>query len=168
MNVSIDGKDENHPLLMNTPTAFDYSHNAHRSTQALLWHKIFDTLDRLITLLKATEYGDGSSYWDRSMIYIATEFGRDKKRKANTREFPTGHDTNNGVVIISPLANGNKVLGGVDPKTLRTYGFNPDTGEPELGREMTEREIYSGILHALDVDTKGSGLPDMKAMRKQS
>jgi len=168
MNVTIDGKDEDHPLLTNTPTAFDYSHNAHRSTQAVLWHRIMDTLDRLITLLKVTEYQNGESYWDHSMIYIATDFGRDKTRKENLREFPSGHDVNNGTVIISPMVNGGKVLGGVDNKTLKTYGFDPETGAPETGREMTEKEIYAGILHALDVDTSGSGLPSMRAMRRKA
>ncbi len=167
MNVTIDGKDEDNPLLTNTPTAFDYSHNAHRSTQAVLWHRIMDTLDRLITLLKLTEYQNGESYWDHSMIYIATDFGRDKTLKENLREFPSGHDVNNGVVIISPMVNGGRVLGGVDLKTLKTYGFNPDTGDPEAGREMTEKEIYAGILHALNVDTSGSGLPSMRAMRRK-
>ncbi|MCX6131604.1 MAG: hypothetical protein NTX25_21405 [Proteobacteria bacterium] len=168
MNVTVDGKDADNPLLTNTPTAFDYSHNAHRATQAVLWHRVFDTLDRLITLLKITEYRDGQSYWDHSMIYIATEFGRDKKRLDGQREFPTGHDTNNGVVIISPRVNGGRVLGGVDLKTLRTYGFNPETGDPTPGREMSEREIYAGILQALDVDCTGSGLPNMPAMRRKS
>lgn len=168
MNVSIDGKDLDDPLLTNTPTAFDYSHNAHRSTQALLWHRVLDTLDRLITLLKATEYRNGESYWDHSMIYIATEFGRDKTRLDNLREFPTGHDVNNGVVIISPMAQGGRVLGGVDPQTLQTYGFNPETGEPEPGRQMSEKEIYAGILQALDVDTSRSALPSMRAMRRKA
>jgi len=168
MNVTIDGKDEDNPLLTNTPTAFDYSHNAHRSTQALLWHRVLDTLDRLITLLKVTEYRDGQSYWDHSMIYIATDFGRDKKRPENAREFPTGHDTNNGVVIISPRANGGRVLGGVDSKTLNTYGFDPETGDPTPGREMQEREIYAGILQALDVDTSSSGLPRIRAMGRKA
>jgi hypothetical protein len=102
------------------------------------------------------------------MIYIATEFGRDKTRKENLREFPTGHDTNNGVVIISPLANGGRVLGGVDSKTLKTFGFNPDSGDPEPGREMDEKEIYAGILQALGVDTSSSGLPSMRAMRRKA
>ncbi len=168
MNVTLDGKDVNKPLLTNTPTAFDYSHNAHRATQAVLWHKVLDTLDRLITLLKANEYRNGESYWDHLMIYIATEFGRDKKRKDSAREFPTGHDTNNGVVIISPRVQVGRILGGVDSKTLRTFGFDPEAGEPEPGREMTEREIYAGILHALEVDTSGSGLPSMRAMRRKS
>ena len=168
MNVVIDGDDPDNPLLSNTPTAFDYSHNAHRATQANLWHRTLDTLDRLITLLKRTEYRRGESFWDHSMIYIATEFGRDKTRQKGQIEFTSGHHTNNGVLIISPMSNGGRVLGGVDPDTLLTYGFDPKSGEPDAGREMTEAEIYAGILQSLGVDTSGSGLPDIRAMRRQA
>lgn len=168
MNVTIDGSNANDPQMTNTPTAFDYSHNAHRGTQAVLWHRIFDTLDRLITLLKSTEYADGESYWDHSMIYIATEFGRDKTRPEGKREFTSGHHTNNGVTIISPLANGNNILGGVDPDTLLTYGFDPETGEPVKSSEMNEKHVFSGILQALGVDTSEAKLPDMRAMRKKA
>ena len=80
--------------------------------------------------------------------------------------FGSGHDLNNGSLIVSPLANGGRVLGGVDPTTLLTYGFDPETGKPEPGRHMTEPEVYSGIAHALGIDTAGSKLPGMRAMRR--
>ncbi|TNE46474.1 MAG: twin-arginine translocation signal domain-containing protein [Deltaproteobacteria bacterium] len=152
--------------IVNTPIAFDFSHNANRATQALMWHRLLKVADGLITLLKGEEYGGGQSFWDRSMIYFATDFGRSKKRPANASDFGTGHHLNNGVVILSPLANGGRVLGGVDPNTALTYGFNPQTGEPDKGAHMTEAHIYAGVLQALGVDTSGSGLPDMRAMRK--
>ena len=44
-------------------------------------------------------------------------------------------------------------MGGVDPNTALTYGFNPMTGAPEPGRNTTEPEIFAGILQALGVDT---------------
>ena len=47
--------------------------------------------------------------------------------------FGTGHHLNNGSLIVSPFANGNRVLGGVDPDTGLTYGFDPRTGDPERG-----------------------------------
>lgn len=168
MNVTVDGSDAENPKLTNTPTGFDYSHNAHRGTQALLWDRTLDTIDRLITLLKSTEYRDGESYWQHSMVYIATEFGRDKDREAGKDEFTSGHHTNNGLVMISPMVNGGQALGGIDKNTLLTYGFDPESGTPEPGRKTTEKEVYAGILHAMDVNTSGSGLPDMKAMRKKA
>lgn len=159
-----DGLDEGD--IVNTPISFDFSHQASREVQALMWDRILKTADRLITLLKSEEYGDGKSYWDHSMIYVATEFGRTRKRPDNAMTFGTGHDLNNGSLIISPLVNGGKVLGGVDPDTILTYGFDPRTGAPDKGRNMTEQEIYSGMVQALGVDTSGAGLPDMRAMRK--
>jgi hypothetical protein len=33
---------------------------------------------------------------------------------------------------------------------------------------MQEAEIYAGIAHALGVDTTGSSLPDMRAMRRSA
>jgi hypothetical protein len=154
------------PRVINPPLAFDFSHNAHRGAQAVMWNRIQSIADRLITLLKSVEFEAGQSFWDRSMIFFATDFGRSKKRPANADDFGTSHDLNNGFAIISPFANGNKVLGGVDKTTGMTYGFDPETGAPTPGRTMEEKEIYSGILHALEIDTSGSGLPNMRAMRK--
>jgi len=154
--------------VINTPIAFDFSHQAHRETQALMWDRTLSVADRLIGLLKAEELGGGRSYWDRSMIYIATEFGRTRRRPDGAATFGSGHDLNNGSLIISPLANGGKVLGGVDPDTILTYGFDPVSGRPEPGRTTSEAEIYAGIAHALGVETTGSGLPDMKVMRRHA
>ena len=76
------------------------------------------------------------------MIVIATEFGRDKERPEDAEEFPTGHHQNNGIAaVISPLANGGKVLGGIDPNTLLTYGYDPKTGILDRSRQMTEAEV---------------------------
>jgi len=169
MNVAVDViTDPNKKKLWNTPTGFDYSHNAHRGTQALLWQRTLDMIDRLITLLRSTEIGPGETLWDHSLIYVATEFGRDKTREANVSEFTSGHNTNNGAVIISPLVNGGTVLGGINFDDLMTYGFNPETGEPVKDSHMEYKHIYAGILQALGVDTTGSNLPNMKAMVKKS
>ena len=100
------------------------------------------------------------------MIYLASDFGRTKSRPSGSDSFGTGHDLDNGALIVSPLANGNHVLGGVDPNTGLTYGFDTTTGEPDKGRLMEEKQLYAGILQALDVDTSGSDLPDVPAMRR--
>lgn len=154
------------PSLTNPPLAFDFSHQSHRDAQAVMWQRILGIADRLVELLKAEEFEAGESLWDRSMIYFASDFGRTKRRPTNSETFGTSHNLNNGYAILSPLVNGNTVLGGVDPTTGLTYGFDPQTGAPDTGRNMTEKEIYSGILHALDVDTSGANLPDMRAMRR--
>jgi hypothetical protein len=152
--------------LINTPVGFDFSHNAVRETQAMMWNRTLSVADRLITLLKSEEYAKGESYWDRSMIYCATEFGRTRNRPDNAMTFGAGHDLNNGFLIISPLVNGGKVMGGVDKATTLTYGFDPLTGRPDPGRTMTEAHVYAGIVQALGVETPGGVLPDMRSMRK--
>lgn len=151
--------------IYNPPLAFDYSHNAHRASQAIMWSRLLAAADGLIDLLKAQEFdpATGESFWDRSMIYIATEFGRDKTRGNNASEFGTGHHLNNGFAIISPLVRGNRVLGGVNYDTGLTYGWNPTTGDPVQNEEMAERYVYAGILHALGVDTSGTNLPTVTA-----
>ena len=164
--VALKDGDLGHGGMINTPIAFDFSHQAHRETQALMWDRTLSVADRLIALLKAEEFRNGQSYWDRSMICIATEFGRTRRRPDGAMSFGSGHDLNNGSLIISPLANGGKVLGGVDPETMLTYGFDPRTGEPDRGRNMTEQETYSGIAQGLGIQMSGSGLPDMRAMRR--
>lgn len=162
------GTKESEGAIINPPISFDFSHQANREVQAVMWNRILTTADRLITLLKGEEFGGGQSYWDRSMIYVATEFGRTRRRPAGAMTFGSGHDLNNGSLLISPFVNGGNVLGGVDRTTLLTYGYNPETGAPEPGRHMTEPETYAGIAHALGVDTSGSGLPDMRAMRRSA
>ena len=153
-------------VLKNPPIAFDFSHQGHRSTQAFMWDRVLRVADGLIDLLRGHEYAGGQSLWDRTLLYIASDFGHSKGRPANASDFGSAHDLNNGVLLISPLVRGNTVLGGVDPNTAMTYGFDPRTGTPEPGRHMTEPEIYAGIVQALGIDTAGSGLPDMPAMRR--
>ena len=152
--------------VINPPIAFDFSHNGHRSVQALMWQRLYQLADGLIGLLKSEEFGNGQSYWDRSAIYFATDFDRERTRPENSDDWGTGHHLSNGVVLLSPLVNGGKILGGVDPHSGLTYGFDPMTGTPDTGREMAEAEIFSGILGAMQVETTGSGLPPVPAMRK--
>ncbi len=153
--------------LINPPLAYDFSHTNHRDGQAVMWNQILTVADKLIGLLKSEEFGDtGESLWDRTAIYVATDFGRSKNRPGATASFGSGHDLNNGVLLISPLVNGNTVLGGVDPETGLTYGFNPQTGAPDTNRTMAEAEIFAGIVQAMGIDTTGSGLPSVPAMSR--
>lgn len=151
------------PTILNSPLSFDYSHTDHRNAQAFMWTRMLEVADALITLLKGDETspGSGVSKWDRSMIYCATDFGRTKHRSNAATSFGTGHDLNNGVLAISPMLAGNQVLGGVNPDTGMTYGFDPITGVPDPNREMSEQEIYAGLAEALGIAT---GLPPVTAM----
>ena len=152
--------------VINPPLAFDSSHQGHRSGQAVVWARIYRVIDGLISLLQAEDFGDGTSMWDRTMIYVASDFGREKKRPDGARDWGTGHHVNNGIQVFSPLVPGDTLLGGVDSDTGLTYGFDPLSGAPEPGRNNTEPEIFSGLLGALGVDTSGSGLPDVPSMRR--
>jgi hypothetical protein len=151
--------------IRNPPLAFDISHQGHRAGQAVVWDRIYRVIDGLVALLSAEDFGDGTSLWDRTLIYVASDFGREKRRPTNAPEWGTSHHVNNGVMMCSPLVPGNTLLGGVDPDTALTYGFDPQSGVPAEGRTMEEAEIFAGILGALGVDTSGSGLPDVPAMR---
>ncbi|MDB4972478.1 MAG: hypothetical protein JWN48_819 [Myxococcaceae bacterium] len=147
--VKPDGK------IVGSPIAFDFSHNNHRVTQSLMWSRMLGLLDTLITLLKKHDYmGDPSlgKMWDRSLVYVATEFGRDKKRGFLSSSWGTAHDLNNGSIIISPLIKGNAVYGGVDPRTCLTYGFDPSSGVANKDAVMNESDVYGIIAHALDLD----------------
>jgi len=154
--------------IANPPLSFDFSHGAHRGVQALMWTRVLGVADRLIGLLKGEEWGNGQSLWDRTMIYVANDFGRSKNRPADAEQFGTGHDLNDGALILSPLANGGRLLGGIDPDTGITYGFDPLTGAPDRGRQMTEAEIYAGMAQSLGVSLDGVTLPDMRAMRRSA
>jgi uncharacterized protein (DUF1501 family) len=112
--------------VANPPLSFDFSHAEHRSVQALMWSRVLGVADRLIGLLKSEEWSDGQSLWDRTMIYVANDFGRSKQRPQGAEQFGTGHDLNDGALIISPLANGGRLLGGIDPDTGITSKQRPD------------------------------------------
>lgn len=153
--------------LKTPPLAFDGSHQDHRAAQALMWFRVLDVADRLIDLLADTVFdeGTGETFWDRTMIHFATDFGRDKRRPEGTDIWGTSHHLNNGHVTISPLVNGNSVLGGVDPTTGLTHGFDLEDGTPLPSRHTSESESFAGLLQAMGVDTGEAGLPDVPAMR---
>ena len=56
-----------------------------------MWSRLYEVCDKLITLLRGKELMNGVSYWDRTMIYFATEFGRTRTRPENAEDF--GQDT---------------------------------------------------------------------------
>lgn len=153
--------------IINPPLAFDFSHSSCRATQAVMWSRTLGIADKLITLLKNVplDATSGQSMWDRTLIYVATDFGRTKTRPTGASDFGAGHDLNNGVLLLSPMLKGNRVLGGVDPETGLTYGFDLTTGAPDPGRTTSEAELMSGILEILAVDKTGSGLPSVTALR---
>lgn len=141
--------------IYGTPLAFDFSHNDHVTAQHVMWGRMLKVIDGLITLLKDTPFDEadpeGGSLWERSLIYVATDFGRDKTRPSGSMSFGTGHHLNNGNLLISPLLKGNRVWGGVDPTTAETFGADGDDNV------ITFREghLYSAVAHALDIDFPG-------------
>jgi hypothetical protein len=145
--------------LKNTPLAFDFSHSNHVLTQYAMWSRVLKVTDGLIALLKAQDWDDNDpsqgKMWDRSVVYIATDFGRDKTRPPGNFEFGSGHHLNNGNVIISPLVRGGRRYGDVDPATGLTFGFNRTTGVAEPGTLMHEGDVYSVLAQALDIEFVG-------------
>jgi hypothetical protein len=155
MGFSTEPVTHNDGSVVGAPVGFDFSHNLHRLTQSLMWTRTAQLVDKLVTLLKTYDYlGDPAlgKMWDRSLIYVATEFGRDKTRPSGADSWGTGHDLNNGSLMLSPLLKGNAVYGGVDPLTGLTYGFDPATGAPDKNRTMDERDIYGVIAQALGLE----------------
>jgi hypothetical protein len=155
--------------IANPPLAFDFSHQDLRGSQAFMWNRLTTVIDRLITLLQAEPYDttSGTSLWDHTLIYVATDFGRSKQRPANATSFGAGHDLDNGFLMLSPMLKGNTVLGGVNPNDLTSYKFDTETGAQVPTNGLSnERDVFAGVVHTLGVDTSGSGLPDAKAFRK--
>jgi hypothetical protein len=140
--------------IADTPIAFDFSHSDHVLTQNVMWSRVAQVIDGLVTLLRETPHGAGSM-WDRSMIYVATDFGRSKERPRGSISFSSGHHLNNGNLFLSPMLRGNRAYGGVDPATLLTYGFDPATGDPMPGSVMREGHLYSLVAHAMDIEFPG-------------
>lgn len=145
--------DEPPTRIVNLPLGFDWSHTDHRGAQNTMWRALLQGIDGLIRLLQSDpgEQGSiGSSLWDRSLVYVATEFGRTRRLETGS-----GHDLNNGNLLISPKLRGNQVLGGVNSFDLATYGFDPVSGEERPGVSMDEGDTYSLICEALAIDFPG-------------
>ncbi len=141
--------------LNTTPVAFDFAHTDHRIAQYLMWGHVLKAVDALVDLLQQLDYlGDPAlgKMWDRSMIYVATDFGRDKTRPAGAESWGTGHALNNGTLIVSPLLKGNRVFGGINPTTCETYGFDGSTGDADPSLACSEGHIYSAIAQAMDIE----------------
>ena len=140
--------------LFNPPIGFDFSHTAHRGTQLFLWSRIYAVLGKLIRLLK------GEGLWKRTLIYIATDFGRDKVRPPGdqTRDFGTGHHLNNAAVLISPMLRGNRVLGGIDPTTAETYGLDASGSPDPTVQPPDEQSVYALLTQVLKIEGT-EGLP---------
>jgi hypothetical protein len=136
--------------ILGTPISFDYSHVDHLAGQNVMWSRVGAQLDGLITLLKNEPLGTGSM-WDRSLIYVATDFGRGKQKAAGARTWSSPHELNNANLFISPMLKGNRLFGGIDPTTMMFYGFDRRTGEPAPGTMMREGDLYSLVAHVFDV-----------------
>jgi len=153
--------------LRSLSLGFDASHTDHWSGQIWMWDRVFTLVDALVGLLDDEPYDDGSSLWDHTVLVVATEFGRGRERPPDALEFPSGHDLDNGVLVFSPRVTGNRVVGGVDPATTRTYGIDtsdPTLRTPDPGARMNEAHVYAAVLAAAGIDTTGSGLPDMSGV----
>jgi hypothetical protein len=140
-------------IMSNLPLGFDWSHNSHQGTQNTMWRRLLSVMDRLIQLLKNEDHlgvPENGRMWSRSFMYVATEFGRDRSRTGGS-----GHDLNNGAVMLSPMLKGNKVYGGVDPKTGYTFGCELASGEPKPGLQLNEGDIHHVILQALGIPAPG-------------
>jgi hypothetical protein len=135
--------------LKHTPLACDFSHTDHPATQLVMWDRLLNMTGGLIKLLKATAFG-GATMWDNSLVYIATEFGRSLEGEGN-EAVGSGHELNNGVVLISPLLNGGRVYGALGDDGL-TRGFDRDTGEVDEGSIIREPDVVATIAKALDHD----------------
>lgn len=142
--------------ITDTPIAFDFSHNDHVTAQNVMWSRLAMSLDGLVRLLKDTPTEDGT-LWDRSLIYVATDFGRERVRPAGAVSgFGTGHHLSNGNLFLSPLLRGNRVLGGVSTATAVTEGFDPVSGERTAGQnQVREGHLYSLVCQALGIDFAG-------------
>ncbi|MEM9187817.1 MAG: hypothetical protein AAGF12_01475 [Myxococcota bacterium] len=146
--------------IPDTPIAFDYSHTAHIPAQNIMWSRLAMVIDGLVTLLSETPHGEGSM-WDRSLIYVATDFGRSKDRPTDSQTFGSGHHLNNGNLFLSPMLKGNRVYGGVDPETGLTFGVD-ENGTPAPGSVLREGHLYSLVAQAMDIDF--AGRIDMSAL----
>jgi hypothetical protein len=160
--------------FINTPIGFDLSHQNHRGTQAMQWNRALRVAGKLIELLKGTPFASsGKSYWEHTVMYFATDFGRDRIRPTDAQSWGTGHHVENASLIVSPLLRGNSIFGGAkidqDSRDFKLYGFNRQTGATDENENIaTEKEIFTALLTLLDVDLQGMPEPADFGFLKQT
>lgn len=155
--------------IINFNSVFDAAHNTHRPSQDFHWSRLLEVADGLIGLLKATPYGDqGESFWDHTVLYMPSEFGRAQYRTGPSGNFGTAHDFPGAQVVVSPLVRGNRIFGGIDRSQARLIGFDP-SGSHELDPTrpgISEKEGFSAMLELMGVSRAGSGLPSADFLSK--
>ena len=156
--------------LANPPLAFDFSHNDHRGGQAFMWQRILGTVDELIDLLKSEPFDatTGETMWDRTMIYVATDFGRTRVRPRQRHRLRHRARSQQRLPAHLPDGEGQHHPRRASTPTPRSPTASTPAPAPRCPGKMTSNEpdIYSGVLTAMGADLTGSGLPDASAFKK--
>jgi len=155
--------------IINFNSVFDAAHNIHRPSQDFHWSRLLEVADGLIGLLRATPYGNqGESLWDRTVLYMPSEFGRGQYRTGPSGNFGTDHDFPGVQIVVSPLVRGHRIFGDIDRSQARLIGFEP-TGSHGLDPTrpgISEKEGFSAMLDLMGVSRSGSGLPPADFLSK--
>ncbi|MEM1024657.1 MAG: hypothetical protein AAGD10_04925 [Myxococcota bacterium] len=150
-------------------SVFDAAHNIHRPSQDFHWSRLLEVADGLIGLLKSTPYGDqGESLWDRTVLYMPSEFGRVQVRYGPGGNFGTAHDFPGVQIAVSPLIRGGRIFGDIERSQGRLIGFEPTASNAidPTRPGISEKEGFSAMLELMGISRAGSGLPPADFLSK--
>jgi hypothetical protein len=152
--------------VLNPSVSFDSAHTRSRPVHAAMWGRVLGVADRLIDLMEQTvvDSATGETLWDDCVMYFVGEFGRETTRPDDALVFGTAHHPRSAILLASPILTGNRLLGGVDPNDLGTYGFDLANGSPMPETMVREDQMFAGVLTALGIDLSSSSLSPVAAL----
>ena len=123
-----------------------------------MWDRIMGTIDKLITLLKSEPFDtSGQSLWDRTLIYVATDFGRTRNRPDSAVQFGSGHDLKQRILLLSPMVkkhhSGRNRSSNDTDVWLRCAHWNRPARQTA---EQRSRHVFRNLT-AMGADLSGSG-----------
>lgn len=143
-------KEVSQAVSIQLATNLDHHDDTYEDHAGLLYDG-FNALGDLISVLKSRSDANGTSYWDRTVMVVWSEFARTPK--LNGRGGRDHHLASSCLVGGGSHIRGDQVVGATSDDTFGTVAIDPATGAPtEGGKTLTPADVHATVLEALGMN----------------